>query len=111
ASFNNSLTCELEATSSRPSCACAVAEYEARDSGELLNRLHRALLTKCAPQHLSDRRFRQLAAKLHVTWNLIAGQMIAAMRDQLVGRESGLPLHDHEFYGLTRLGIRHPDDP
>src|SRR5439155_18269434 len=58
--------------------------------------LRLVLVRELTPQDLADERFRQLASELDHVRDLVAGELSAAVRDELLGRRSLARLQHHE---------------
>src|SRR5436190_21520427 len=67
------------------------------------------LVAQFAAQDLPDVRFRQLVAKFDVARTLVARQMIATVRDHVVGRQRGILPHDEELDRLARFLVEDAD--
>ena len=62
-----------------------------------------------AAQDLADRRARQRLAELDMTRRLVAGEMLAAVGDDLGVGDGGVLAHDHDLDRLAGLGVRHAE--
>src|SRR5437667_8637535 len=74
-------------------------------SGGLLARF----VAQFTTQDLADVGFRQLGAKLHFPWTLVAGEMGTAMRQHRVGGKCCVLLHNEELHRFARSRVRNPN--
>src|SRR5690606_2362028 len=62
-----------------------------------------------AAQDLPDVRFGQTRAELDRFRHLVAGQLLAAVREYLLLGEGRIALDDHDLHRLVALGVGHAD--